>query len=346
MQSFTALSLASICFSMLAFSASADNKVSPNPETVVADVNGTKVTYGEFEAKKAQTLLQARNAYYSQERQVLEDYINDCLLKQQAEKEGVTVDQLLDRHVKSTLPKDPSDEALHVYYEGINSQEPFEAVRARILDHVRQLRFEKAKVTYLQTLRSKANIAVSLPPPRAEIAMTNTPVLGNPNAPVTFVEYADYECPVCQQVAPTVAKLKSEYKGRVAFAFKDMPLPMHPHAEKAAEAARCAGAQGKYWEYHDQLFASKKLEVPDLKSDAQKLSLDTAAFNQCLDSGSQAAVVKSQLAEGTDLGIPGTPSFFINGRSMGNSTYEQLRAVIEEELATASGNQPKQTASR
>ncbi|MBV8709627.1 MAG: thioredoxin domain-containing protein [Acidobacteriaceae bacterium] len=340
-----AISLAPLFFSVLAFSASADNKT-VTTETIIADVNGTKITYGEFEAKKSQNLLQARNAFYSQERQVLDDYINDYLLKQQAQKEGVTVEQLLDRHVRSTLPKDPSDEALQVYYEGINAQEPFESLRGKILDHIRQLRFDKAKAAYLQTLRSKAKIAVSLPPPRAEIAMTNTPVLGDPNASVMFVEYADYECPVCQQTEPTVAKLKTEYKGKVAFAFKEMPLPMHPHAEKASEAARCAGAQGKYWEFHDQLFASKKLTVPDLKADAQKLNLDTAAFNQCLDSGSEAGVVKTQLTEGENLGIPGTPHFFINGRSMGNAPYEQLRAAIEEELTAASGNQPKQTASR
>ncbi|MBV9032931.1 MAG: thioredoxin domain-containing protein, partial [Acidobacteriaceae bacterium] len=232
------------------------------------------------------------------------------------------------------------------YYEGANTKEPYEALRGKILDHILQVRFERAKAAYIQTLRSQANVVVSLPAPRADIALANTPVLGEQNAPVMVVEYADYECPYCQQVAPTLLKLQTQYKGKMAFAFKDTPLPMHTHAEKAAEAARCAGAQGKYWDYHDELFASKKLGVPDLKENARKLNLDTAAFDKCLDSGSQAKAVQSQIAESTDLGIQGTPSFFINGRFIGGvATYEQLRDVIEQELAIAA-KQPRQTASR
>jgi protein-disulfide isomerase len=185
-----------------------------------------------------------------------------------------------------------------------------------------------------------------LPPPRADIKLENTPVLGAQNAPVTFVEYADYECPYCQQVAPAVQKLETEYKGRVAFAFKDYPLPMHPHAEKAAEAAHCAGVQGKYWDYHDALFASKQLDVPQLKEQARKLNLDGAAFDKCLDSGAQAGTVKAQLAESQSLGLQGTPTFFINGRYLsGSATYELLRDAIDQELATAPG-QPKETARR
>jgi protein-disulfide isomerase len=340
------IAFAPFVMSALAFSASVGNNLTVTSDTVIADVNGTKITFGEFEEKRAHNLYQPRDAFYRQERKVLDDYINEYLVEQQAKKEGLTVEQLLDKHVRSTLPKDPSEEALHVYYEGVDTKESYEALRPKILERIRQVRFERAKAAYIQTLRSQANVVVSLPPPRVEIALANTPVLGEQNAPVMFIEYADYECPYCQQVAPTLLKLQTEYKGKVAFAFKDTPLPMHPRAEKAAEAARCAGAQGKYWDYHDELFASKKLEVPDLKEQAQKLNLNMAAFNSCLDSGSQAGVVQTQIAESNDLGIQGTPSFFINGRFVaGAATYEQLKDVIDQELATTA-KQPKQTASR
>src|SRR6185437_7321350 len=109
--------------------------------------------------------------------------------------------------------------------------------------------------------------------------------------------------------APALEKLQTVYKGRVSFAFKDMPLPMHAHAQKAAEAAHCAGAQGKYWEYHNELFASKQLDITDLKQDARKLNLDTATFDQCLDSGAQADAVKVQADEAQKLGLQGTPVF-------------------------------------
>src|SRR5262245_8188005 len=125
-----------------------------------------------------------------------------------------------------------------------------------------------------------------------------------------------------------------------------MPLPMHSHAQKAAEAAHCAGAQGKYWEYHNELFTSKQLEIPALKEEARKLNLDATAFDQCLDSGAQADKVKAQADEAQKLGIQGTPVFFINGRMMsGAVSYEDLQKAVEQELATAAA-QPKETARR
>lgn len=346
LRSFLTLTLCALSFSLLAFPAANGTDPGSDPNAVAAEIDGAKVTIGELEQKRADNLFQARNGYYQAERKVLEDYINDYLLSKQAQKEGLTVDQLLERHVKSTLPKDPSDEALRVYYEGLDSSQPYEAMRAKILDHIREIRFEKAKAAYIQTLVSKANVLITLPAPRAEIALANTPVTGPANAPVSFVEFADYECPYCQQVAPALEKLQTVYKGKVSFAFKDMPLPMHAHAQKAAEAAHCAGAQGKYWEYHNELFASKQLEIADLKQDARKLNLDTATFDKCLDSGAQADAVKVQADEAQRLGLQGTPVFFINGRMMsGAVSYDELRKAVDQELATASA-QPKETASR
>ena len=163
-----------------------------------------------------------------------------------------------------------------------------------------------------------------------------------------LVEYADYECPYCQEVQPVVEKVIAEYKGKVAFAFKDLPLPMHANAPKAAEAARCAETQGKFWEYHDLALAKKQLDPAKLKEYARDLKLDTAAFDQCLDSGARSELVASQLSEAQALGLNGTPSFFINGRAtVGNLTVEQLREVIDEELRLVQGKpDPRTTASR
>ena len=150
------------------------------------------------------------------------------------------------------------------------------------------------------------------------------------------VEYSDYECPYCQQTQPALDKVEAEYKGKIAFAYKDTPLPMHSHAQKAAEAAHCAGVQGKYWEYHDLLFKTRQLEIPQLKEGARTLNLDSKAFDECLDSGAQAATVKAQAADGAALQLQGTPSFLINGRFFnGGLSYEQFRNAIEEELKAA-----------
>jgi protein-disulfide isomerase len=157
-----------------------------------------------------------------------------------------------------------------------------------------------------------------------------------------FVEYADYECPYCQQVQPVLDKLEDEFKGRIAFAYKDMPLPMHPHAQKAAEAAQCAGLQNKYWEYHDLLLKTKELDVPQLKAGAGQLGLETAAFDKCLDSGERAEAVKSSQDEAQKLGLQGTPSFFLNGRFFsGSGSYDQMRQMLEDELKRSVPGQGK-----
>jgi protein-disulfide isomerase len=187
----------------------------------------------------------------------------------------------------------------------------------------------------VESLRAKASVAILIPAPRAKVALNGAPVRGNADAPVMLVEFADYECPYCQMVQPAVDKVLSEYKGKVAFAFKDIPLPMHANAEKAAEAARCAEAQGKYWEYHDLLFSSRLLEPAGLKEHARTLKLDTAAFDKCLDSGAKSEAIKAELNEAQDMGLNSTPSFFINGRfTQGNLNYDQLRQLIEEEMAS------------
>jgi protein-disulfide isomerase len=148
------------------------------------------------------------------------------------------------------------------------------------------------------------------------------------------VEFADYECPYCQKVQPDLVKLQQQFGVNIALVYKDFPLPMHPLAQKAAEAARCAGAQGKFWEYHDALFENRKLQVSDLKQQAVALKLDSSRFDKCLDSGEQAAAVKKDAAEGLRLGLAGTPSFFTNGHFLSGALgYPKLREAVLQELS-------------
>jgi protein-disulfide isomerase len=310
---------------------------------VVVEIDGAKLTLADLERRHPGSLFQARNTYYQAERKAVEEFVDDYLLQREADKEHLTVEQLLDRHVKSVLPPDPSEESLRVYYEGVDTTEPYDKVRGQIIDHIRQTRYAKAKAAYVASLRSQAHVAIRLGPPRTPISLKDTPVRGAADAPLTLVEYADYECPYCQQIQPALDKLEAEYKGKLAFAYKDVPLPMHSHAEKAAEAAHCAGAQGKFWEYHDLLFSSRQLDLPQLKEHARALKLDQEAFDKCLELGQESAAVKEALSEGQALQLQGTPSFFINGRFFsGNMSYEQLRAIVEEELGASAA--PNETA--
>ena len=327
------------CFAILSPIAvrAANSDISPSSNTVIAEVDGVKVTLGEVEQKRADELFQARTGYYQAQRKAVDNFISDYLLKREAEREHLTVEQLLDRHVKSAVPPDPTEESLRVYYEGVDTNEPYERVRERILEHLRQRRLEKARATYMQALKSRANVVIHLAPPKANIQLAGAPLRGLGNAPVVIVEYADYECPYCQEIEPALKKLEAEYEGKLALAYKDVPLPMHANAQKAAEAAHCAGVQGQYWEYHDLLFATKEVDVAKLKQHARTLNLNTLAFDKCLDSGEEAALVKGQLLEAQRLGLAGTPTFFVNGHLLsGTVKYETIRELLEQEMAAAS----------
>jgi protein-disulfide isomerase len=335
---------ASVLLMPLLYGATGNEELS-NKDTVLVEINGVKLTVADLERQRPGSLFQARNSYYEATRKAVQDYIEDYLLRNQAEKESLTLEQLLERHVTSTLPPAPPEEALKVYYEGVDTTQPYEAVRGQILESIRQRRLARAKNAYVESLRSQANISMILSPPRVEIAYQDSPVRGPANPAVTIIEYADYECPYCQQTQPALDQIEAEYKGKLAFVFKDTPLPMHSHAEKAAEAAHCAGAQNKYWEYHDLLFKERQLEVPQLKEAARELKLDGQAFDQCLDSNSQAGVVRTQLNEASRLGLQGTPSFFINGRFFsGAMSYDRFREIVDQEIGGQSHTEEQRAA--
>ena len=153
---------------------------------------------------------------------------------------------------------------------------------------------------------------------------------------MTIVEFSDFQCPFCKQVVPTLTQVRSRYGEKVKLVYRDFPIDgLHPQARKAAEAARCAQDQGKFWDYHDALFANApKLSLGQLKTYAQQVGLDLPSFERCLASGTHAAAVQKSVDEGIRLGVTGTPAFFINGEFVsGAQPVESFARVIERELA-------------
>jgi protein-disulfide isomerase len=314
----------------------AANAFGQSDSEVIARVGNISITRADLAKEESNRLLQARYQYYQAEIKALDDLVSQKLLEVKAHSENITVDQLIARDIKPQV-KDPTDDQMKVYYEGLETDQPYEAVREKILEKIRQLRFDKAKAAYVKTLNDQINVIVELTPPNADVELANANIRGPKNPTVTLVEFADYECPYCQKVAAEINQLQTDMGDKLAIAYKDFPLPMHSHSEKAAEAARCAGKQGKFWEYHDLLFHSKQLDPDQLKEHAQALKLDTAQFDKCLDSGEEAAAVQKDRAEGQRLGLSGTPSFFVNGHFFsGAFDYKALRQIVEQQLADSS----------
>ena len=171
---------------------------------------------------------------------------------------------------------------------------------------------------------------------RVNVSTDGQPSIGPQDAPVTIVEFSDYQCPYCQQWYQEVYdKLLASYPGKIRFVYRDLPLPMHPEAIPAAEAADCAGEQGAYWKFHDALFSGKyTLGRTAFEQYAADLGLDTTAFSACLDDHRYQAEVQANASDAARLGLTGTPSFFINGRILiGALPFESFKAIIDEELA-------------
>jgi protein-disulfide isomerase len=166
----------------------------------------------------------------------------------------------------------------------------------------------------------------------------NDAVKGDKNAPVTIVEFSDYECPFCGKFySQTLPQIEEKYikTGKVKLIYRDYPLGFHAQAQKAAEAAECAGEQGKYYEMHNLLFEKGVAGgVSSFKAYAKEIKLDTAKFDQCLDSGKMSSEVQKDAADGGKYGVQGTPAFFINGKLLsGAQPYSVFQQAIEAELS-------------
>lgn len=172
-------------------------------------------------------------------------------------------------------------------------------------------------------------------PTVADIEVTSDDhIRGDVNAPVTLVEYSDFECSYCSRVKPTLDQVLEEFDGQVRLVFRHFPLSFHTNAQKAGEASECAGDQDKFWEMHDVLFENQSaLGVDSLKSYAADLGLNTSTFNDCLDNGTHATTVSDGLTEGATYGVQGTPATFVNGTLVsGAQPFESFKAAIESAL--------------
>ncbi len=306
----------------------------------LARVNGRAITETDVGSEGGVPLARLEEQLYAVRRQYLDKLIANQLLADEAERRGVSVQALIAAEITSKLSQVTEREVDEFLKSnsGRLQGDPV-AVRQQIRTYLRDQRVAGKREAFVQSLRARADVVVLLKKPqefRPKLSSDGAAIRGSINAPVTIVEFSDFHCPFCRQVGPVVAQVLSRYGDKVRLVYRDFPLDsLHPQARQAAEAARCAGDQGKFWQYHDRLLAGGSGGGPaELKSSASAVGLDIVAFDRCLSSHTYREAVQRDVDEGTRLGVTGTPTFFINGRMIaGTQPIDAFASLIEQELA-------------
>jgi protein-disulfide isomerase len=279
---------------------------------------------------------------YDGKRSALDAIVAEALIAEAAKSKNMTAEAFEQAELKARTKPVGEADVVTFYQSNINQMQgrPLEAMAPAIRRYLQDQQNETARASLIADLRKNGpEVRVLFEPPRHEVELSaDDPSLGSASAPVTLVEFSDFQCPFCQRVAPTLKQVKEKYGDKVRVVWKDFPLTqIHPQAFKAGEAAHCAADQGKFWEYHDRLFANQQaLQPNDLKKHATDIGLDAAAFNSCLDSSKYGERVRDGVAEGSRLGVNSTPTIYINGRLLsGAQPFETFVSVIDEELSKA-----------
>jgi protein-disulfide isomerase len=308
-------------------------------QRAAARVDGHVITMQELEKALAAQLAKLQEQRYQLMQSKLDELIDGRLIEQEAKRRGTTVEALLKAEVSSKVSKATDLEVSAFINENrarLKNEGP--EIRDKVRDYLDYQKEFQQRRMFVTGLRQRANLAIFLQEPepiRVVVSIEGAFSKGPKDAPITIVEFSDFQCPFCRNSVATLKEVMRQYDGKIRWAFRDFPIPsLHPQASKAAEAARCAGEQGKFWEYHDLLFDSKVQWTPaDFKKFAEQLKLEPKRFGSCLDSGKYQAAVQSDIEDGVRLGITGTPTFFVNGRVIvGAVPLENLKKIVEAEL--------------
>ena len=307
-------------------------------EDPLAVVAGQALYARDIETAMAAQMVKIRNQEFQAKSTALEDVIRQRVIQAEASRRGLTTEQLYVAEVDSRIGL-PGDEAVEVYYLALKSQfnRPLTEIKPQLLASLKALEIQDARQRFADFLRAKADVTILLRPPRTEVTFGPDRLLGDPEAPVTIVEFADYQCPYCKSADATVRNLLKKYPCKVRLAFRDYPLSsIHPNAQLAAEATACAAKAGKFWEFHDALFADQsRLDASNLVTTAKDLGLNPDAFQTCLSSHEFTQRVAADQQDGAKAGVTATPAFFVNGVFLNGAQPEaEFAKLIDAELAS------------
>ncbi len=308
---------------------------------VLAKVGDYEITRQEVEEIAPDQFIQAKQQLYDITQRALTQAIDQTMVDLQAEKEGLDADGLIERDVisKLTPPTDTQIDSIYEVYRDQLNNAPRDSVAPQIVDFLTRQQRSLSMQVYLAQLRAQYDVRNYLEPARIEVEAIG-PSQGPDDAPITLVEFSDFECPFCVRFLPTIEQVLETYGDQVRIVYRQFPLnAIHANAQLSAEASLCADAQGKFWEMHDAIFEARgKADSDGLKAMAADLGLDSEVFDACLDSRDFRAQVAEDLEAGRQAGVTGTPALFINGRFLsGAQPFNVVSRMIDDELTRIGG---------
>jgi protein-disulfide isomerase/type II secretory pathway component PulC len=298
-------------------------------QEVVALVENTLVTGEELDAPIRLRLYNLERLRYETRRRRLRELLEAKVLGPRARAEGLTVKDYVARHAREM-------EAPERRQEGPGGGGALPA-RVGASGEIPRAGQEGRENAFIQRAFEEANVKILLmapEPPVLDVRLGDNPIRGKPGAPVTIVEFSDFQSPHCARAERALLRLLETYDEEVRLVVRDLPLPFHRYARLAAEAAECAAEQDAYWKYHDLLFHNQDdLTRPALERYARRLDLDPKSFRECLDAGRFRKAVEADEAEARRLGVDSSPTFFVNGRYLkGAQTFSRFEEVVQAEL--------------
>ncbi|MBK9293400.1 MAG: DsbA family protein [Oligoflexia bacterium] len=304
-----------------------------------AIVNGKEIKGKEVLDRIKDNLNELEKQAYDLKKRATEEAVQKMILEEEAKKQNSTIEKLMSQF--DSL-RDQSVEKAEIQAflkaRGVDEKKLSKKEKESVPQIIKMQRVFEARQRYMGELRAKANVQFKIPRPTekpVEVGVGQGVPVGPQTAKVKIVEFSDFQCPFCSRGRMRLEEIVGKYKDKVAVYFRHFPLEsIHPQAFKASEASLCAQDQGKFWAYHNFLFDNQSaLEEKDLVKYAEALKMDKAKFQECLKSGSKAAIVKKDMEDGMKVGVNSTPTFYINGYAIkGAQPLEAFVDIIEEQL--------------
>ena len=306
------------------------------PETVLATVNNIDITQQQVDDSVAPQIYPLQQQLYAIRKAALENLITTKIFESEAAARRISIEDLRKQLTlgEVNVTRAQVEEAYKQNASFFATMSPDEARERLRLDLENQARMKHYRAG-LDALRKKWAVTINLPPPVfvSELDDGVSPVKGATNPVVTIVEFSDFECPFCKQVQSAVKQIVDSYGPQVRLVFKHLPLEGHRNSLPAARAGYCAAEQGRFWQFHDALFAAGNLSPPVFDQIASGLGLGLPKFQDCLASERSRAAVVKDIEAARLLRIESTPSFVVNGKVIqGALSFAAFQKIIEQEL--------------